>query len=139
MKATKKQRKAMREYIRWVADSLELRDWTISVVYDPPCDEDAFAHVLCTYGRKRATVTLCHDFFDLAPEKQRHAIAHELLHLHLSGIEWQFNNLQNEVSRSVFDVMWGGLKDQIEFGIDAMADAVAKHLPLPKWAEGKAK
>lgn len=131
VKATKRQRKILGEYVRWMANELELRDWAITVAYDPPADEDAIAQIRCTYGRKHATIRLCQDWFERSIEEQRCTIAHELLHCHLSGIEWQFNNLSGHVSGDLFSVMWGGLKDQIEFGVDAMADAVAKHLPLP--------
>jgi len=134
VEATKKQRKALRAYVRWMADTLELRDWTITVVYSDAADtveSDRMASVTCTYGRKHATIKLCARFFALSVEDQRQTICHELIHCHLSGLEWQYNNLGNNLASSVFDIVWGGLKDQIEFATDAMADALAKHLPLP--------
>ena len=138
MTATKKQRKLLRAYVRWVADSMELRDWSITLVYDPPADDNCLAHVKCVYGRKIATITFPRDFFDCSPERQRHAITHELVHLHFSGLEWQYNNLSDRVAPDVFHAIWGGLQDQLEFAVDAMASAVAKHLPMPKQAKGSA-
>lgn len=133
MRPTKKQRKALGRYVRRMANEMELRDWTIDLVYDPPADDDCMAHIKCTYGRKRAQVSFPRDFFSLTPEQQRHAVCHELIHCHASGLEWQFNNLGGRVSPDVFDVLWGGMKDQIEFAVDAMAAALAKHLPLPEY------
>lgn len=138
VKATKKQRKALNEYVRWVDDSLELRDWTLTVVYDPEVeDSDALASIKCIYGRKHANIRLCPEFFSLSGEQQRQTVAHELIHCHLSGLEWQYNNLGGHVAPSVFEIVWGGMKDQVEFATDAMADALAKHLPLPIIPEGK--
>lgn len=135
VKATKRQRTALREYARWMANELELRDWTINLVYEPAADDDAMAQVTCTYGRKFVTIKLAADFFQFSLEKQRQAIVHELLHCHTSGIEWQYNNLGGHIAPDVFSVCWGGIRDQVEFATDAMADALAKHLPLPNYAK----
>lgn len=135
MKPTKKQRRVIRAYVRAVADALELRDWTLTIDWGPPEDDGIVARIRCTYGRKLATLEFCEGFASRPLREQRATICHELIHCHLSGLEWTFNNLGSHVSQAVFDIVWGGLKDQVEFATDAMADAVAKHLPLPDYGE----
>lgn len=138
MKATKKQRRLLEEYVRWMADAMELRDWTFTIAHEPPDDQKFSAVVDCLYGRKRATISFCKDFLTThRPEQIRATVCHELIHCHFKSIEWAYNNLQGSMDPTLFHVIWCGIHDQLEFGIDAMADAVAKHLPLPKWAEGK--
>lgn len=140
MKATKKQRKHLGEYVRWMANELELRDWTVTVSRESPVNPEYAATVDCTYGRKCLTIKFCENFLTShTPEQQRSTVCHELIHAHFKAIQWAYNNLQTELSPSAYRMGWEGINDQLEFGIDAMADAVAKHLPLPKWAEGKAK
>ena len=132
MKATKKQRKRLGEYVRAIANELELRDWTITIAHDSPDDSVYAATVECTYGRKSATIKFCENFLTShSPEQQRATVCHELIHCHFKAIEWAYNNLQSDLSPSLFRMGWQGINDQLEFGIDAMADAVAKHLPLP--------
>lgn len=129
---SKRQRKALGAYVRSVANDLELRDWTFDVSRDEPSDDTHFAAIRCTYGRKRATIKFRDDFYTDSAIEQREAVCHELIHAHLSGIEWQFANIGNHVSRDAYDMIWGGLKDQVEFATDALAVALAKHLPLPE-------
>jgi hypothetical protein len=137
MSATKKQRKIIGEYVRWVANELELRDWTIVLSHKEPDDPDHGASIRPTYGQKKATLKLRNDFFGCSLEEQRQTIAHELLHCHTSGIRWQFNNIGNNLSAPLFDAIWSGINDQIEFATEAIADAIAKHLPVPKQAKAK--
>lgn len=133
----KKQRKRIEKYTRWMANELELRDWTICILDDPPEDPEHEASVKITYGRKYAAIRLCPDFFERSLESQRSTICHELIHCHLKGIEWQYNNLGGRIAPDLFGAVWAGITDQIEFGVDALADAIAKHLPVPKQVRKK--
>lgn len=121
----------LEKYTRELANLMELRDWTISVLDNPPDGTEAIACITCIYGQKYARIRVRHDFFDRDPENQRQIIAHELLHIHLSGLEWSFNNRQGQLAPPVFQMAWDGLKDVVEFGVDAIADAIARYLPLP--------
>lgn len=120
------------KYIRWMANELELRDWTIFLSHKEPDDHDHGACIRCIYGQKKAELKLRGDFFEASLEEQRQTIAHELIHLHLSGIRWQFNNIGNNLPGPLFDAIWLGIHDQIEFATESMADVAAKHLPLPR-------
>lgn len=134
---TPAQHNLLRRYVRGMANALELRDWTVTLSRDYPDAEDTLADIKCTYGRKLLTIRLCKGFEYRSLEDQRQSITHELLHAHLSGLEWTYNNLGNHLAASTFDAVWGSMKDQIEFATDAIADAVSKHLPLPTQAKPK--
>lgn len=131
---TKKERKALGLYIRWVGDAMELRDWTFELSRKEP-DTDAFATVTPTYGRKIAVIDLCPDFRAMAPEKQRHVIVHELVHCHLEpAASMVRSDLEKHLGETTDRVFWDGFKRQVEYGVDALASAIAKHMPLIDWA-----
>lgn len=127
----KKQRSRLRHYIRQIANALELRDWAFTLSHDPPTDADAIACIECVYGRKHAVISVAARFWASAPEEQRQTIAHELIHCHLQPTVWNLNSLGSHVPVSTFDVLMGTHRDALEFATDALADAIAPHLPLP--------
>ena len=128
---TEEQYQNIRAYVRDIADKLELRDWTTMVSREFDLPKDAAASMRVTYGRKFVTIWLGKHFFDNSPEYQRHTICHELIHVHFYGWRWAFNNLKFTVNRDVFTVVEHGICDIEELATDALADAIAKHMPLP--------
>lgn len=132
---TKQDRKALAEYVRSVANEMELRDWTIEVLAEP-CADGNVAYVTCTFGRKQAQVSFAHDFRDRAPEEQRDTVVHELVHLHLeSATSMVRNDLEPWLGKQADAMFFDGYRRQIEYGVDALAAAVAKHLPVIAWPE----
>lgn len=131
----KRDRKALGEYVRTIADAMELRDWHIDLMHDP-CEDEALASISATYGRKRASISFNRSFRDLAPDVQRRTVAHELVHLHLEpACDIVKADLVELLGRPADTVLWLGFKRQIEYGVDALSDAVAKHLPLIEWPD----
>jgi hypothetical protein len=134
----KADRKALGEYVRWVANEVGLRDWTLHLMYDDGLDEGAIAMVTPTDGMKHAQLRFCHDFRHLAPEKQRQAVVHELLHCHHSAASNVLRlDLKDHLADSTHWVAWTGYKRQMEFANDAIAEVLAPHLPLIKWPKEK--
>lgn len=132
---TEKQRRSLEVYVRWAANELELRDWTI-VVSTEATGDDSHAIVTNTYGRKLATIRFEDGFRDLDPEQQRHTVAHELIHCHLeSATNMALNDLDELVGAPAGRLFWAGYRRQIEYGVDALASAIAKHLPLIDWTK----
>lgn len=129
----KKERKTLCRYIRWVANELELRDWTIELLRAPaPADSLGYVHI--TYGRKLAEIRLSSDFRTRHPEDQRHTIVHELVHCHLeSAHNMIFNDLEEFLGKQTDQVFYNGFKRQVEYGVDALASAIAKRLPVIDW------
>jgi len=131
---TKKDRKELGKYIRWIADAVELRDWTIELEHDPPKSEDSFAAIFPVYGRKVAHLYVCEDIREHDLPMTRHCIVHELVHLHLAA-------LQNQAERDLENVLSGGeehmffqsFKRNLEYSVDGLSSALAKHLPLIEW------
>jgi len=129
-----KQFKELTRYMRWVADEIGLRDWTLTIRRSPlDIDDDAFARVDCTYGRRLATVTLCKDFAQLDHDVQRHCLLHELLHCHLDPLHSLWANAVPEVvGKAAWMIFDNASRQQIEFAVDALADFLGPKLPLPK-------
>lgn len=129
----KRDRKALCHYIRWVADEMELRDWTFELMREP-APPDAWGRTVLTYGRKLAQIYVCEEFRTLAPEKQRQCIVHELVHAHLEGAtNMVFNDLDRHLGAQSDEIFGAGFRRHIEYGVDGLADALAKHLPLIEW------
>ena len=132
---TKHEREVLGEYVRSVADTMELRDWRIEIS-DEPAPVDSHGHVTNTYGRKLAVIRFAADFRSLDAEQQRHTVVHELVHCHLeSATNMVLNDLESHLSKQSDQLFWEGFKRQIEYGVAALAYALAKHIPLIVWPE----
>ncbi len=103
-----------------MAELLGLKDWVIRLNEDEPEDPDALASVRFTYGRKLVVLFLSDRFLEDNPEEQRNTIAHELIHCH-------FHLLDSYETRSTIN----RIRPAIEFGVDGLATAIDKFLPLP--------
>lgn len=126
-------RKELHRYIRWVADAMELRDWTL-VLSRIDAEDGDNGHINLTYGRKLATIRLCSDFRTMEPEQQRHTIVHELVHCHLEPAHNMVgNDLEKMLGKPADQVFYDGFRRQAEYATDALASAIAKHMPLIEW------
>jgi len=121
----------LRAYVREMADRLELRDWTTFLHREVQTTGEYTASMSCTYGRKFVHIYIAESFFEMTLEAQRQTIAHELIHVHFYGWRWAFNNLQKILSGTTFAIVENSIRDQEELAVDAMADAIARYLPLP--------
>lgn len=135
-----KRHNELRDYLRWMANEMGLRDWTIQLPYGQhPADPQGAASIEHTYGRKILTVRLCEDFDSFSLERQRHYIVHELVHTHLDRIGYTVNSLKHVTHDPVFTVFESNFNDDIEYITDAIAEIIAPHMPLPKKAKPKKK
>lgn len=118
------------DYARTLADLMELRDWRITVG-DEPCDGQFAAQIQCVYGRKRARIRLCAEWDDRTPDQQRQNLVHELLHCHMRLCESLAEQAEHLMKGGAYQVWYINHEHGIEYAVDAIADALAPHLPLP--------
>jgi hypothetical protein len=124
---------ALSHYVRWVADAMELRDWTIHISNEP-CEEHAQATIEPIYARKSACIRFGRDFRELDPLEQRHTVVHELVHCHLeSAKDMVFKDLEEHLGKPCDQIFYHGWNRQFEYGVDGIATALAKHMPLIDW------
>jgi hypothetical protein len=122
------------QYIRGVANLMELRDWEFRLARDASENPDAQASVEPTYGQKHAVIRVCSDFRTLKPERQRHCIVHELIHCHLrDACDVIRCTLPNLLGRPTFDALWEPHRQQIEYATDALAAVIAPSVKLIDW------
>jgi hypothetical protein len=129
----KRDRRELERYIRWMANEMELRDWTITLA-DDPCSPGNKGECLAVMGRKRATILLAKDFRSHEPEDQRVTIVHELLHCHWTAA-WEMvgRDLEKALGSQADIIFCSAFDRNAEYAIDATAAALAKHLPLIDW------
>lgn len=138
----RRQLQALSVYVRELADRLELRDWTLKLIADPIGDDEAIARICPTYGRKAAVIEFQHGFEHLDAHKVRLTVAHELIHLHVNPIMHchQHGAVEVMIGKPAYEILDQDVIEKVEYAVDALADAVAPHLPLidwehvPKWA-----
>lgn len=124
---------ALSRYVRWVANAMELRDWTLDL-QRRPCDRGAIASIHPTFGRKVADIYFDEHFRTLVPEVQRHTVVHELIHCHLEpAANMVYKDLEEQLSKPADQIFWNGFNRQIEYGVDALANVIAAHMPLIEW------
>lgn len=136
----KRDRTALRAYCRDMADALELRDWSIGVkVAEPdsperPDGKTWEASSESVPGRKCVNLVFAPDCRDWSAESLRSTVAHELIHAHFAPLmEVVRVDLHSHLGSQAYELLVDGTTRHLEFGVDAMADAVAKHLPLIEW------
>ena len=119
-KAEPSRRQKWLPYVRDVADRLKLRDWRIEI--DDDADpRDCIASVSLAEARW-AVISLNDSFLASSREKQRHAVAHELVYCHFAAYV-------KAVEKKTRDDQV--LKILMEYTVDAVADAIAPLVPLP--------
>lgn len=135
----KKDRKALSRYIRWIADEMGLRDWHFEVYFEKPKlkdQDDAICIASCkpTVGRKIAELVIDPMIRKADSEDIRQTIVHELVHCHFFGM-WDSirRDLLSQMSQDSYDLFTSNVERHMEYGVDAVADAIAKGMPLINW------
>ncbi len=130
----KRDRRELGRYARAMADELELRDWTINLLYRPS-DRCNDAEIGCVYGQKTANLQVSENFRQLDRDRQRQTITHELLHCHwhLPSEMVVTKDLEAALGAQADQLFAEGFRRQLEYAIDATAAALAKHLPYIDW------
>lgn len=137
---TKRDLKELGRYVRWIADEIGLRDWTINLCADGTETEDeaerALAEIDCCSGRRQARIDFCDDFRDIKPEDQRMAVVHELVHCHLAAVQEQCeHDLVDLIGRPADAVFTRSFRRNLEYAVDGITSALAPHMPLIEWPD----
>lgn len=131
-----KRRRQVGKYLRRLADKLELRDWTVHLMHAEPHNPNHGAAMEATYGQRHVRVWIRSDLFDYSPEEQRQTLVHELVHVHTSAmVAMVRETLPGQMAPGAHEVFEREFTRQMEHAVDAMAEAVAHHLPLPPWCD----
>lgn len=133
----KRDRRALLEYIRWVANEIELRDWTVELDRDP-CDQERAGHAVCVDGQRLVLIAVHANFRNHPPEEQRETIVHELCHAHHEAC-WRMvqTDLAEPLGKIGYYVFCDAYRRSMEYSVDGLAKALAKHMPFIEWPERK--
>ena len=130
---------AFGQYTTYIMEMMEIKDWRVKLVDDPPDGEDAAASVKCIKGRRNATLRLCMDFFDYPSEDQRHYLIHELCHIFNDGLDKISETVMAGLSMSAysqFEAAWiialENHTDQLAYVIGELVEGYSRHDRL--WA-----
>lgn len=117
-------------YVNHLAQLVELRDWKITLDPGPPPRPGVAGSIEPTFGRKCARMWLSPEWPKWTEEEKRHVIVHELLHCHLEHAKEQVRcDLENHLPNSADNIFWLSYKRSMEYGVDGIATALARHLP----------
>lgn len=117
-------------YIRDLADRMELRDWSV-IVRRKPTKKTFGAGLHCTYGRKIMEISLAPNFNAFSPERQRHYLVHELVHVHLWGVNQAMADARANHPKCWVKMLELTMQNAEEYGVDALAEIIAKSMPFP--------
>lgn len=125
--------RSVNRYAAGMAEHVGLRDWTVIVQKGEPARmaESTLAHCETTYGRKVVVVSLAGRVYDEDPEEIRDTVVHELLHAHLDEPAAVIRDLETQMGTWLYEVVHETYKRANENAVDAIAKALARHLPLP--------
>ncbi len=132
---TKRDRAALGRYVRWVANEMELRDWTVTIGADH-CEPLLEGNATCTYGQRHLAIEFGEHFRDRDPEEQRETVVHELVHAHLD-VCWKMvqADLADALGKPVYYVFCDSYRRAMEYSVDALSKTIAKHMPLIEWSK----
>lgn len=129
--AERKQRLAsLRPYLGETATALGLTQWTVTLVDDPPDDEN-MAECRTRRYQWEAQIRLSDDAISASREDLRITIVHELLHLWTAGMHDLILRLESPLGTAAY---WGweiGFSRAHEFCVDGLSRSLAKFFPLP--------
>lgn len=144
----KKVRKKIDRYVRYCANEMGLRDWTLQVDLSTADDirevdnhdgDDQVWGAACdpVRGRKFAAIILgprvIESLLEGNRDEFRQTIAHELTHCHFAPLwEMMRHDLWEGrlMTQDTYDVFIKSAERNLEYGVDAMAEVVAQRLPL---------
>lgn len=142
----RKQKRAIDEYVRWCADAVGLRDWTLAVDITDDADlratddHDGTGQVwgaACApiRGRKYATIKFGYEAIAGLEagdrETFRQTLAHELTHCHFAPLWDQLRlDLLEHLGQATYNVFIASAERNLEYGVDAVGEAIAPALPL---------
>lgn len=116
------------QYVRVIADSMRLRDWTLMVDREP-CDIDNHASIACADQRKVAVIQFSASTSHQDQDTIRHTVVHELIHPHFHQLLNAIYDLEPHLGAAAFKTFLDRCVDALEYGVDAMADAVSPLMP----------
>lgn len=121
-------------YLEACMRAMRLTDWTVEVRLGEPDADDAIAEIDPVYGRKWARLTVGDSFWNSSPGEKRHTVCHELVHLHLAGLNDVIQtDLAGHLAPSVYLALRDNLLRWLEYGTDGVADSFAH--TLPEWID----
>lgn len=131
----KRERKALARYVRWVANEIGLRDWTFHMDWDRPAEDGDAASVWWPEGQKHAKIRWNPRFREYGPDLQRRYVVHELVHCHFAAMQDTVEeDLQPHLARPTYDIYSQSFRRALEYGVDAVAEALAENMPLIDWS-----
>jgi len=141
----KRERKALGRYCREIANKLELRDWWVSTRVDnvggPQDRYDGKTWAASSNsipGQKHVMLAFDPGCREWSREELRQTVAHELIHAHLAPmVEMTRVDLEPHLADQAHVLFDAAFTRHLEFAVDALADAVAPHLPLIEWSKPK--
>ena len=123
MKAAYK--KQIMNSVNYLKDLMFLKDWTI--VWDDDLGASHCSAMMSSIrGTKSGQIWFNDTYLGFKPKLQREIAVHELIHFHLEGAA---NYVMEHAPTDEYEAF---IYLQ-EFGVDALAEALAPHLPLPKF------
>lgn len=126
-----KTRKELHRYVRWMANELGLRDWTVNIMHRPS-GSHSFAEMENILGRKMINFYVCEHWEGLSLEEQRSSVVHELVHAHINLIRDRLGAYERALGQMIYSPLHESLTEAIEYAVDGISESIAKHYPLPK-------
>lgn len=128
-------KQAIDDYISYLQLVLEIQDWRIVLLAEYPDGTDVSASIKCVYGQRIAELHLAKGLFDEEPERQRHVIVHELVHILTDGCDNVIDNGLDillgkpafTVLKEAFDVQIEYLTDHLTYVINELLDGRPNH------------
>lgn len=133
MALSKRDRRELGRYLRWVANEMNLRDWT-TAVGDGYSEDHLEAEAHCTIGQRHIVITFNEHFRDRDPEDQRETVVHELVHAH-TDVCWKMvqADLADALGKPVYYVFCDSYRRAMEYAVDALSKTIAPNMPLIDW------
>lgn len=123
-KSRKKEfREAQNEFTR-MRFMLLLGKYSLHFSRKKPKSKNAAAVINVYRSRAIAAIKLADSYYNASPTARRHYIVHELLHIFLAEMDYQFGDLRNYLPPNMWEHVYGNYKQELERVVDGLADVI---------------
>jgi hypothetical protein len=121
---------ALAKYMLALQQSMRLDHWTVELS-QAQSSEDSWADIAPHAQAFRATLRISLDFWGLTPEKQRHVLVHELLHLITCRMDQVVSTVELSMGTAAYEPWSKCFDDEHERAVDKLAEIISEQFDLP--------
>jgi hypothetical protein len=123
--------KQIKDYVDSCKEIMGLGHWEITVSTESAPD-DSWADIEVSTNLYHATIRFSPKLWDEKHEDVKRVVAHELIHIHQTGVERLVETLEKQLGAAAYDLLTTVWDVESERSADSLSKVIAQLMPEPK-------